>query len=233
MSGKLATSKPQAGVAALRSIGTPVLVREQAYDGLRDAIVNGQLPPGTRLVERELCEALGVSRTSLREALRRLEAQRLIQVEGRRGPTVARLTRDQASQIYTLRKYLEGELFDRLARLTDPANLTELTAAFDSFHHAVNDQDVARAVEVMVEFYAVATRMPSVDVIEEVLSELTARVSYLRYRTMSRPGRMEQSLREIRAIVEAVAAGDPERARAAAVEHIDKAATIALKLLDN
>jgi len=60
--------------SSLRITEQPLLVREQAFDRLRDAIINGQFPPGTRLIERELCEALGVSRTSIREALRRLEA---------------------------------------------------------------------------------------------------------------------------------------------------------------
>src|SRR5690606_38533467 len=93
---------------ALGLVATPVLVREQAFDQLRGAIINGQFPPGTRLIERELCEAMGVSRTSIREVLRRLEAERLIEVEPRKGPTVARLTRAQAEEIYDIRTYLEG-----------------------------------------------------------------------------------------------------------------------------
>ena len=85
---------------ALRITEPPTLVREQAFERLRDAIIGGHFAPGQRLIERELCEAIGISRTSIREVLRRLEAERLVVVEPRRGPTVARVTRKQAEEIY-------------------------------------------------------------------------------------------------------------------------------------
>ena len=71
----------------------PTLLRERAFEQLREAIITGHFAPGDRLIERELCKAMGVSRTSIREVLRRLEAERLIKVEPRRGPAVARITR--------------------------------------------------------------------------------------------------------------------------------------------
>ena len=92
----------------LRLTEHPPLRRDQAFDRLRDAIITGHFAPGARLIERELCEAMGVSRTSIREVLRRLEAEQLIEVEPRRGPIVARLTRKQVAEIYDVRALLEA-----------------------------------------------------------------------------------------------------------------------------
>jgi GntR family transcriptional regulator, trigonelline degradation regulator len=98
---------------ALRINAHPRRLREEAFERLRDAIIAGHFAPGARLVERELCEAMGVSRTSIREVLRRLEAEQLIVVEPRRGPVVARLTRKQVAEIYEVRAMLEATLLRR------------------------------------------------------------------------------------------------------------------------
>lgn len=100
----------------LRITEHPPLRRDQALERLRDAIITGHFTPGERLIERDLCEKMGVSRTSIREVLRRLEAEQLIQVEPRRGPVVARVTRKQAAEIYEVRALLEAALVRRFAQ---------------------------------------------------------------------------------------------------------------------
>ena len=92
---------------SLRVISGPSL-REQVAAKLRNAIAMGQFRPGERLVERELCEMTGVSRTSVREALRELEGDGLITTVPHRGPSVAVVTLDQARSIYEVRAVLEA-----------------------------------------------------------------------------------------------------------------------------
>ena len=75
-------------------------LRSQIENTLRDAITTGTLAPGARLVERDLCERMGVSRTSVREALRRLEAEKLVQILPHKGPIVATMTKQKASEVY-------------------------------------------------------------------------------------------------------------------------------------
>src|ERR1700754_2706411 len=87
----------------LETLAPPMLIRERAFEQVRDAIISGRLAPGTRLIERELCEAMGISRASVREVIRRLEAERLVDVSPRRGPTVMLLTPKQASGVYGIR----------------------------------------------------------------------------------------------------------------------------------
>lgn len=83
-------------------------VREQVGSQLRQAIVSGQLAPGTRLIERELCTLLGVSRTSLREALRHLEGDGLVTNIPHKGMVVSTITWEEAEEIYEVRAVVEG-----------------------------------------------------------------------------------------------------------------------------
>ncbi|UJQ96078.1 GntR family transcriptional regulator [Mariluticola halotolerans] len=216
---------------SLGIVTAPVLVREQALDRLRDAIINGQFAPGTRLIERELCEAMGVSRTSIREVLRQLEAERLIQVEPRKGPTVARVTRAQAQEIYDIRGYLEGLLVQRFIDNANPQQTRQLEALFEEFAGAAGESNIMRAVALMAQFYAHISSVAQAEVVNDILSQLTARVSYLRATSMSQPGRMAKSVEEIRLIVEAIAAGNYAAAQKAAVNHVKAAAAIALSRL--
>lgn len=227
------TEASQDSTPSLLIVSTPVLVREQAFDRLRDAIINGQFPPGTRLIERELCEAMGVSRTSIREVLRRLEAEKLVRVEPRKGPIVARLTRSQAEEVYTIRGFLEGVLVRRFVQLASDAEVKTLQKLTAEFQKAAKHENLASAVASMGDFYAHLAKVANSEVVADVLSQLTARVSVLRSTTMSQPGRMARSVEEICAITEAIAARDADRAEKVAVEHVRSAASAALgKLAD-
>ncbi|WP_374636915.1 GntR family transcriptional regulator, partial [Paracoccus sp. (in: a-proteobacteria)] len=85
----------------------PTTLRDVVLDRLRDAIIGGIFKPGDRLVERVLCEQLGVSRTVVRETLRYLDAEGLVEHIPNKGPIVARMTWDDARQIYDIRRKLE------------------------------------------------------------------------------------------------------------------------------
>ncbi|MBE2212838.1 MAG: GntR family transcriptional regulator, partial [Opitutaceae bacterium] len=83
-------------------------LREQVAERLRMAIATGKFPAGARLIERELCEMMGVSRTSLREALRELQADGLITLQPNKGLSVSTVTEETARSIYEVRAMLEG-----------------------------------------------------------------------------------------------------------------------------
>ena len=95
-------------------------VRAMVARKLREAIMSGTLKPGQRLVERELCELTGVSRPSIREALRLLEADGLVNTVPHRGPMVSTISLEEAKQLYAARAVLEGFAGRECARLRDP-----------------------------------------------------------------------------------------------------------------
>src|ERR1700761_8226731 len=113
--------------ASLR-VATPPTLRHQIVERLKEAIELGQFAPGARLIDRELCERMGVSRTSIREALRELEAAGLITTLPNKGSIVSVVSPEMARSIYEVRAVLEGlaaRLFARRASLQQIADLKQ------------------------------------------------------------------------------------------------------------
>lgn len=212
----------------LKVTAPPVLVREQAFERLRDAIIRGHFAPGQRLIERELCEATGVSRASIREVIRGLEAERLVVVEPRRGPVVARLTRKQAVEIYDIRAQLEALLVRRFTETADDADIVKIRRIFKDVERAAKAKDVSGLVEIMRRFIKHMLVVIDNEIIEEILHRLLARISVLRVMAMSHPGRIQTSVGEIRAIVEAIEARDADAAASNVIAYISNARDAAL-----
>lgn len=216
----------------LRLTEPPTLVREQAFARLRDAIITGYFSPGDRLIERELCEAMGVSRTSIREVLRRLEAERLVSVEPRKGPTVARVSRKQAAEIYEIRAQMEAMLFQRFAEKATDDEIAGLRDIYEELPSAAEAKDVGQLIAIMTRLNEYVMTIVDHDVIRDILQQLIARISFLRALSMSQPGRIDRSIGEIRNIVEAVEARDAKAAARRAIEYVQNAGNAALKRLD-
>ena len=106
-------------LAALRIETPPATLREIALDRMRRAIISGLFEPGQRLVERTLCDQLGVSRSVIREVIRHLEAEGLVEMLAKQGPIVARLNWDDARQISDIRAALESTAVADCASVAD------------------------------------------------------------------------------------------------------------------
>src|SRR5215475_7903404 len=106
-------------------------VRSMVTQKLREAIMSGTLKPGQRLVERELCEMTGVSRPSIREALRLLEADGLVNTVPHRGPVVSTISLDEARQLYTACAFSAGKAFEHCARRIELSRLKAAAATAD------------------------------------------------------------------------------------------------------
>ncbi|MCP3473327.1 GntR family transcriptional regulator [Bradyrhizobium sp. CCGUVB1N3] len=202
---------------------SPKTVQLQIVEKLREAIIEGIFKPGDRLVEAELCEMLGVSRSSIREALRSLEAERLVEIIPNRGPQIPVLTREQAAEIYQVRALLEGEAAFIAAKRASADDLKLMRASLAAFGKAARVNDMQAEVASTAEFYAHILRICGNRIIEETLSGLLARINFLRARSMSRPGRAKVSLQEMKAIYEAIAAKNSNAARNAAIKHVENA----------
>jgi DNA-binding GntR family transcriptional regulator len=207
----------------LKIIENPTLVRDHALDKLRRGIETGLFPPGHRLVERELCEALGVSRTSVREALRQLQAENLIEVGPRRHISVAVVTRQDADDIYMLREVIESRAVRLLVERDDSATVKQLGEIIKRMKKAIGRRDLAQCATIAGEFYETVLRGSGSRVIYDTGSLLMKRVSYLRLTSLSVPGRLEDGFREWDGIMEAITSGDAERAAEAFAAHIRNA----------
>lgn len=206
-------------------------LRLQVEDRLRKAIGAGRFRSGERLVERELCALLGVGRTSVREALRQLEAEGLIVTVPHRGPAVASVGVEEARQLYEVRALLEGFAGRGCARHATPEQLGRLERAVAALEAAAAAGGEA-LVEAKTAFYERLLEACGNEVVRQILTGLHNRITLLRRTSMEQPGRLPRSLREIRAICRRIAARDPEGAEAACVEHVRQAAKVALAVLE-
>jgi DNA-binding GntR family transcriptional regulator len=206
---------------------SPRTVLSQTVDKLRMAILSGHFKPGERLVEQVLCQKMSVSRTSVREALRRLEAERLVTIVPNKGPSVTVIDWAEAEEIYDVRALLEGEAAALSATRIRPNQLADMREALDDFDKAVAQEDPMGRVLATSRFYDAMLAACQNSVIRELLQGLVARINFLRARSMSRPGRARHSAIEMRRMLTAIGRKDPKRARAAAVEHIRAACTAA------
>lgn len=215
----------------LRIDKEPATLRRRVEDRLRSAIATGHFRPGQRLVERELCEALGVSRTSLREAFRQLEADGLVVTVPHRGPEVASISAAEAAQLYELRALLESFAGRAFAERGSSEEADALSAAIDRFERAASAGDAGETIRAKTAFYRILLDGGRNVFVSDALRRLHDRITLLRVTSMTQPNRLPDSVRELRAIHTAIAARDPDAAATACRDHIENAARIALAVL--
>jgi DNA-binding GntR family transcriptional regulator len=206
-------------------------LREQVVTLVRDAILGFRLEPGQRLVERELVEQLGVSRATVREVLRQLAAEGLVTVVPQRGAIVTALSADDAADLYEMRASLEALAVQRFVQRATPSQVADLRAAVEEIERTAEGaepQDQLRAKDL---FYEVLFTGSGSEPLQQTLAGLQARVRLLRATSLSAPGRPREAAAELAAVVDAVEAGDAERAAAACAHHIHNAARTALARL--
>ena len=208
----------------------PRTVQSETVDKLRNAILMGQFKPGARLAEAMLCDAMNVSRTSIREALRRLEGEKLIVIVPNKGPSVAKIRWEDVKAIYETRALLEGEIAYRAATEATPEDIREMRRALRAFNSAIVKDDAAARVATTSEFYDVMLKRCGNHIIGEILQSLNARINFLRFQSMSQPGRSKHSAVELKTILDALESGNATAAREAAVEHV-KLACAAVRAL--
>jgi DNA-binding GntR family transcriptional regulator len=210
----------------------PISVQSQIVARLREAICDGTLRPGEKLSEPALCRDLGVSRTSIREALRSLAAEKLVTIVPNRGPSVTRILWPEADALYRARALLEAEAVALLAGNVQQPQVRDMAAALMAFETAAWQNDTKAAATAATRFHAIIQAGCGNPVIGELLQALHTRIGFLRVATLAIPGRPLASLREMRAMLDAMATGNPPLARQAAIDHVNAASAAAASVYD-
>ncbi|MBT2208019.1 MULTISPECIES: GntR family transcriptional regulator [Actinomadura] len=201
-------------------------IPEMVVRRIRHAIASGLLPPGRKLTERELVELTGVSRTSVREAMRHLQTLGLVEPSPSRGVRVARLGSAEVREIYEVRDALEpaaAELFVLRATDEEVAELVEKTRP------RPRGEERLQAIYEFDELLVAGARN---SLLASMLGPLHTRIHALRSLSVTIPGRLESSVQEYVDLGEAISARSPERAAEAAHRHIRAAAKAALEAVE-
>lgn len=200
-------------------------IREQVAEILRSAIVEQRLAPGQLLVERELCELTAASRPSVREALRQLQAEGLVESRNGRGTFVTSISLVDAQHVYQVRASLEGLAARLFVENAAPAERAGFRAAVDELvSRTAAREDPATLLKTKSAAYDVLFRGSGNPILHQLVATLHHRVTRLRAATLAQPGRPERAAAEVSAIANAIEAGDGEAAAAAAAHHVEQAA---------
>lgn len=196
-------------------------VRQEAYNALREAILTGRLEPGTRLVERKIAKQLGVSRTPVREAIRKLELEGLVEHLPRRGVVVARMSVREAWEVYSIRAVLEGLAARLAAERINPMQLKKLNELVNAMEKACDEENYAKLQELHLEFNSIICKAAESPRLHQMIDNLVDYIVGFTKIGYSVPGRTRAATREHRELLEALMNGDGEKAEKIARQHIE------------
>ncbi|MBE3599575.1 MAG: GntR family transcriptional regulator [Limnochordaceae bacterium] len=206
-------------------------LRELVFEALREAIISGALPPGERLMEVQLADELGVSRTPVREAIRKLEHDGFVVMIPRKGAYVADISLKDVAEIFDVRKALEALAAQLAAERASDEDLERTERVLVEYDACINQGDITRLIEVDTRFHEAIYQMAGNSRLKQMLSLLSEQVMRYRTMTLSHGPRMRRALEEHRRIVEAIAARDGEKASRLARDHIESAENALMELI--
>jgi len=194
--------------------------RKVVESELRDAIRRGDITPGHRLVESDLMEQFGITRNGVRLALDALVADGLVERIPNKGVRVRRVSTDEAVAIMDCRMVLDGLLSRRAAEAATDEEVARLVDHWDRMRAAVDWHDLARYSDLIQEHHVLVQQMSRHPVAAGLVDRLQGQIVRHQFRLSLLPDRATASLRELKAVVDAIAARDPDRAEAAARAHL-------------
>lgn len=217
------------GNSDLRIAETPKTLRELALERMRGAILDFRFKPGERLTERDLCDRLGVSRSVVREVMRHLEAEHLVQTIPHQGVIVALLDAAQAAEIYEIRALFESSAAHACAERASDPEIAVLRKALEGIEKGYQVQDHAAVLSATTRFYRAMFAGARHPIAWEIVERLNGRISRLRALTIAAPERTVSGPAQLRKIYAAIAAHQPDAAAEACREHVQSAAILALE----
>ncbi|MGH9173253.1 MAG: GntR family transcriptional regulator [Vicinamibacterales bacterium] len=209
---------------------------DMAYQVVQEAIVTWLLPPGQRLGEEQLARLFDVSRTPIREAILRLEAEHLAVRVPRKGLVVGEVTPQQIVDVYLVRGALDGMAAFLAAERATPADVTRLQWIHASFARAAAAQaagldELAALAEINLQFHEAIASMSHNVVLLNHVNQIHSLVRRFRATTFSESGRPAASVIEHERIIEAIANHDAGCARELAEQHMAIARQIRIRML--
>ena len=214
------TSKLSSEGIAARQVARPVPLRETVYEAILELIITGELQPGQHLVEKELAEALGVSRQPVREALQWLQKDEWVDLRPGYGAFVHSPTLEEADQLLGVRTLLEAESARLAALHAAEDGIAELERTYETGVQALADDDIEAVVAANARLHAQITELSGNKVLNELAAQINRRVRW--YHTPVAKTRGQQAWDEHAALIEAIRRGDADDAQRLMREHTEQ-----------
>lgn len=205
---------------------------EQVYALVRKAIVMGKLPPNAPIHEPEIANRLGISRTPVREAVKKVSDEGLIEVFAQRGTFVSDIRRSQVEEAYIIRIALEGESVVRAAATITQRQLQDIEDIHQAHEAAVRRERYDEAIARDDDLHRTIAEVNGLHMLWKVVDITKAQMDRCRLQSLPDPGAGLETLAQHRAIIDALASRDPEAARQAMMLHLATSLRNTLRYLD-
>ncbi len=207
-------------------------VPRQVYEVLRNRILAAELAPGTAINERGLSEWLGVSRTPIREAVRRLADEGLVQILPNVGTSVTVIDPKRISECCVIRTTLECIAIAKALPHFDDAADRQLTRLIAEQEETIATGDMPRNIAVDNQFHGVIIGLSGYGIVEEFLQKVSTEIIRTRHLSIKLPGRLQGPIDEHRAIIAALRTGDERQCVAAMQSHLDASYCSVMRAID-
>ncbi len=191
------------------------------FEKIREDIVNGEYDPGEKIVEAKLADDLGVSRTPVREALKQLELDGLVENIPNRGVIVKGVSMQDVEDIYTIREAIEGVAAKWSVERMTEEELQTLKEIFELMEFYTFKKDVDKIFELNTRFHETIYMATKSRFLEHVLRDFQLFIKSTRYESLKSEGRMEHTLEEHRAILDAFTERNTDEAVKRILKHIN------------
>ena len=196
-------------------------LRDVVFNTLRQAILRGELKPGERLMEIQLANKLGVSRTPIREAIRKLELEGLVLMIPRKGAEVAEITEKSLRDVLEVRRALEELAVQLACEKITKEEIRELERVAKEFQQVVNSSDITEIAEVDVCFHDIIYTATDNQKLIQLLNNLREQMYRYRVEYLKRDGVFPQLIAEHEAIIRHIENNEKEKATQVMCRHID------------
>lgn len=203
----------------------PRVLRQEVLTALRTAILANEISAGSRLLEADVAEQMGVSRAPVREAIRHLEQEGLVEIFPHRGAVVVGLPETEIDAIYELRAVIEGRATAASTGVVGEAELARLEALIDDMRGAITAKEVEAIAEFDLRFHGLIVEWSGLTLLRHIWSSLDGLVRVRSYQALDRPGStaryfLRNAANSHTVLVDAIRAGDPAAAAALARQHV-------------
>lgn len=206
-------------------------LRDVVFNTLREAILQGELVPGERLMEKQLAEKLGVSRTPIREAIRKLELEGLIIMVPRKGAEVAKITEKDIKDVLEVRAVLESLAVKLACEKMDGEGIEELEKLKDEFAEAARNKEVEVLIKKDVEFHDAIFNSTDNEKLIQIINNLREQIYRFRVKYIKRMDDYTTLVKEHQEIVNGIKNKDKNLAKEIAIRHIENQSKAVIKML--
>lgn len=204
-------------------------IREVVYESIRNTLIEGKIPAGERFIEKEYSQRLNISRTPVREALKQLECEHLIEYIPRVGVVVKRITKDDVIEIYKIRQSLEILVAECVMENISTDEIHEISNLLDLTEKANKEGDIEKVIELFSEFNSLIYKASKMKRLPIMISNLNTYLQRFRNISILDNKRRETALLEHRTILKSIVSKDRDLMSNTIRKHLDDSIEVVVK----